>query len=263
MSRGEAYGTWFCADPADGPERTAERVLPLVFDLARPSSVVDLGCGTGVWLAVARRLGAETVLGIDGEPAAGAGAGAGLCIPPDCYLQRDLGHLVRLEGRRFDLALCLGVAEHLAPVRADSLVADLCALSGLVLFAAAVPGQPGGEHRNGQWPPYWRDRFQRRGYTLVDCLRTRLWDDPEIEPWCAQNAYLYASAERLAGDPRLREAAAETGRMPLTAVHPGLAALPSRAFAPPVPAPPEQRAAPARFLPTASATRRPTGPGSG
>ncbi|MER5928877.1 methyltransferase domain-containing protein [Streptomyces sp. NPDC002054] len=244
MSRGEAYGTWFCADRADGPERTAERVLPLVFDLARPSSVVDLGCGTGVWTAVAGRLGAETVLGIDGDR---AGGGA-LRIPPDCFLRRDLGHPVRLDGRRFDLALCLEVAEHQPPVRADTLVADLCALSDLVLFAAALPGQPGSAHRNGQWPPYWRDRFRRRGYVLVDCLRSRLWDDPEIEPWCAQNAYLYVSTERLAGDARLREAAAETGRMPLSAVHPGLAALSTPAFAPPVPAPPEQRAAPLRFV---------------
>ncbi|MCJ1681479.1 hypothetical protein MTF65_29820 [Streptomyces sp. APSN-46.1] len=44
---------------------------------------------------------------------------------------------------------------------------------------------PGSDHRNEQWPAYWRDRFGRWGYVLVDCLRSRSWDDPEVEPWYA------------------------------------------------------------------------------
>ncbi|MGO4456390.1 methyltransferase domain-containing protein [Streptomyces sp. M-16] len=243
VSRSDAYGTWFYESQQDGSARSAERVLPLVFDLVRPSSVVDLGCGTGSWLAAAGRLGAQTLLGVDGDWV----AESALRIRPESFLRWDLSVPLRLDDRRFDLAMSLEAAEHLDPGRADSLVADLCALSDVVLFSAAIPGQTGSDHRNEQWPNYWRDHFGRWGYELVDCLRTRLWDDPEIEPWYAQNAYLYVSADRLAGDERLREAAAETGRMPLCAVHPGLLALFSKPFAPEVPVPPVRRPAPLRF----------------
>ncbi|MCB5165068.1 class I SAM-dependent methyltransferase [Streptomyces bambusae] len=246
MSHGDAaaYGAWFYESQQDGSARSAGRVLPLVFDLVRPADVVDLGCGTGSWLRTARELGAEKILGVDGEWV----DEEALRIPAECFLRHDLGRPLRLDGGRFGLAMCVEVAEHLDPGRAESLVADLCALSEVVLFSAAVPGQTGSDHRNEQWPNYWRDHFARWGYELVDCLRTRLWDDPEIEPWYAQNAFLYVSADRLAHDERLRTAAAETGRMPLCVVHPGLLALFSKPFAPAVPAPPVRRPAPLRFV---------------
>lgn len=238
-----AYGEWFYAGQQDGSRRSAERVLPLVFDLVRPASVVDVGCGTGSWLATAQHLGVDEILGVDGpwvSPEA-------LHIPPQCFMKQDLSSPLRLD-RRFDLAMCMEAAEHFDESRADSLVADLCAMSDVVLFSAAIPGQTGTDHRNEQWPPYWRERFEQWGYELVDCLRTRLWDDHAIEPWYAQNALLYVSGERLAADERLREAAAENGRMPLCTVHPGVLALFSAPYAPAVPEPAERRGAPRRFI---------------
>ncbi|MFI6445610.1 methyltransferase domain-containing protein [Kitasatospora sp. NPDC050543] len=253
MSRNEAYGAWFYAGQQDGSVRSAERVLPLVLDLVQPSSVVDLGCGTGAWLATALRLGTDTVLGVDGPWV----TEETLHIPYDRFLPHDLSQPLDVDelrpdgpGSRFGLAMSLEAAEHLEADRADSLVADLCALSECVLFSAAIPGQTGSDHRNEQWPPYWRARFERHGHQLVDCLRSRLWADPEIEPWYAQNAYLYVSADRLAADERLREAASENDRMPLTAVHPGILALFSKPFAPPNPEPLQRRAAPMRFKST-------------
>ena len=53
----------------DGALRSAERVLPLVFDLIAPTSVVDVGCGDGAWLSVAKSLGVARVLGVDNGPA--------------------------------------------------------------------------------------------------------------------------------------------------------------------------------------------------
>ncbi|MFE5716575.1 class I SAM-dependent methyltransferase [Streptomyces sp. NPDC056501] len=237
------YGAWFYAGQQDGSLRSAERVLPLVFDLVRPSSVVDVGCGTGSWLATAQRLGAEEILGVDG-PWVSADA---LRIPPQCFTEKDLTYPLSLD-RRFDLAMCMEAAEHVDASRADSLVGDLCSMADVILFSAAIPGQTGTDHRNEQWPPYWRGRFEQWGYELVDCLRTRLWDDQEIEPWYAQNAFLYVSGDRLAADERLREAAAENGRMPLCAVHPGVLGLFSAPYAPATPEPADRRGAPRKFI---------------
>lgn len=240
----ELYGERFYASQKDGSVASAEQILPLVFDLVDPASVVDVGCGTGSWLAVARHLGADTILGIDGAWV----PENSLCVPADCFLEWDLTRPLQLQSRRFDLAICMEVAEHLDAQHADSLIADLCALSDVVLFSAAIPGQTGTDHRNEQWPPYWRSRFQQWGYELVDCLRSRLWSDDRVEPWYAQNAYLYVHSDRLAVDTRLREASAETGRMPLDAVHPRTLGVFSRPLNPPNPEPAERKPAPRRFM---------------
>jgi len=47
------------------------KVLPMKFfnillNIFIPESMIDLGCGTGTWLSVAKKLGVKSVLGIDG-----------------------------------------------------------------------------------------------------------------------------------------------------------------------------------------------------
>jgi hypothetical protein len=242
----DAYGEWFYSTVQEGAVRSASRTLPLVFDLVNPSSVIDVGCGTGAWLAVARDLGATEILGIDGDWV----PSDALLIPAGRFVAHDLSAPMHV-GRRFDLAICMEVAEHLDASSGDSLVRELCATSDIVLFSAAIPGQTGSDHRNEQWPMYWRERFRRHGYEIVDCLRQRLWTDDQIEPWYAQNAYLFASRRRIRADRRMRAAARENERMPLSVVHPGLFRIHSAPANPPDPEPREQRPAPEHFESTA------------
>jgi hypothetical protein len=63
------------------------------------------------------------------------------------YAFADLNERIALD-RRFDLAICVEVAEHLRPEHGPSLVDDLCRLSEAVLFGAALPHQPGKGHIN-------------------------------------------------------------------------------------------------------------------
>ena len=58
-------------------------------------------------------------------------------------------------GRRFDLALCLDVTEHLPRECADPLVTLLTSLAPVVAFSAAIPVQDSYNHVNCQWPAYW------------------------------------------------------------------------------------------------------------
>lgn len=200
----------------DGALRSAERVLPLVFDLIQPTSVIDVGCGDGAWLSVAKSLGVSRVLGVDhGAPP------SNLRIDADSYLQQNLSRIVELPGP-FDLAVCLEVADRLAHDDALQLIEALCDVSDVVLFSSAIPGQTGSELRNEQWPPFWEALFAEFEFRMVDCLRTRLWDDPNVEPSYAQNALLYVRRSRLAWDGRLQAAREENGLMPLCAVHPGM-----------------------------------------
>jgi len=199
----------------DGVRRSAERIVPLVLELLAPVSIVDIGCGDGTWLSVFAGAGIGDYLGLDGDyvdPAT-------LAIPRDRFAASDLTIPVTL-GRRFDLALSLEVAEHLPPERAEGFVASLCAAAPAVVFSAAVPHQGGRDHRNERWPEYWAELFGARGYLAADAIRDRIWDDPAVDWWYAQNTIVYADRETLTRRPDLRVAAARTDPRRLTRIHP-------------------------------------------
>lgn len=203
------------ADPS------AAVVVPMLLALTPVSSVVDVGCGTGGWLAAFRAHGVEDVLGFDGPWV----AEEQLRIPRECFRRADLSAPLRLD-RRFDLALALEVAEHLPPERADGFVADLLSGAPLVLFSAAIPGQGGEGHVNEQWPGWWAERFAALGARCLDPFRIALWHDERVAWWYRQNMLLFASPEALSRWPVL--AALPPADPPRALVHPALWAIARR-----------------------------------
>jgi SAM-dependent methyltransferase len=205
----------------------ARVVVPIVAELTRPASVVDVGCGTGAWLAGWQDHGVEDVLGLDGD-----------------YVDLDALHIDRARfqaadlerppviDRSFDLAMSVEVAEHLAPDAADRFVDFLTGLAPVVLFSAAPPGQGGVDHINEQWPAYWARRFAARGYRAYDIVRPRVWSEPDVAFFYAQNLLLYAADDRFADvrpafslipDPEQPDLA-----VPVPVVHPELLAAVAR-----------------------------------
>jgi hypothetical protein len=170
--------------------------------------VIDVGCGTGAWLAAFRHAGVETITGFDGDYV----DRHLLQIPYDRFIPIDLEEGIS-HARRYDLAICLEVAEHLSPERGPSLIDDLTRLAPAVLFSAAVPFQGGMDHHNEQWQDYWAGLFVDCGFRVCDCIRARVWDDPRVDPWYAQNTLIYHDASVQVAD---------TIGMPLRVVHPNL-----------------------------------------
>ncbi len=125
-----------------------------------------------------------------------------LMIPPACFRATDLSRPLRLE-RRFDLAVCLEVAEHLPESLAERLVSDLVKLAPVVLFSAAIPGQGGTGHLNERFPSYWAEHFRKWDYTPIDCLRSQIWKSDEVDFWYVQNTIVYASMSQLSAFPAL------------------------------------------------------------
>jgi SAM-dependent methyltransferase len=167
---------------------SAREILPFLFDLLQPKSVVDVGCGTGEWLKVCQELGAQEILGIDFH------AGDLLKIPSTSYVQKQLAQPFSLP-RKYDLAISLEVGEHLPEESAQGFVQSLTSLSSAVLFSAAIPSQGGTGHINEQWPDYWAALFERFDFTAVDCIRPRFWDNEGVTCYYAQNAILYVRRE--------------------------------------------------------------------
>jgi 2-polyprenyl-3-methyl-5-hydroxy-6-metoxy-1,4-benzoquinol methylase len=138
----------------EGSQRSAAVVLDLCFrEFYRPKSIVDFGCGTGSWSAAAQRLGVSDVLGYEGPWIESVATELNIKI-----VVADISKPLDCE-RRFDLAICLEVAEHLPSDCAADLVTNLCNAADVVLFSAAIPGQDGTGHINEQWPSYWARLF--------------------------------------------------------------------------------------------------------
>jgi SAM-dependent methyltransferase len=211
------YTEEFYRDRHAATRRSAERIVPLVLDLVRPLSVVDVGCGVGTWLSTFQQHGVAEIQGYEGTWL----DARQLIVPRAMVTLCDLE--LPLEcARRFDLAVSLEVAEHLPADCAAGFVASLTQLAPVVLFSAAPPGQGGTHHVNEQWPPYWIDLFAARRFEAVDGIRHRIWDDDDILWWYRQNSFLFVSRERLATDERLRAARERPSSFPLRAIHPGL-----------------------------------------
>jgi SAM-dependent methyltransferase len=163
---------------------SASVIAPLIVRELHPRSVIDVGCGSGEWLAAFAAQGVTDYIGIDGN------ASSNLAIPPDRLTTVDLLDPISMD-RRFDLAISLEVAEHLPPERAAGFVADLCGLAPRILFSAAIPGQGGTSHVNERWPSWWSDLFNQHGYGARDLVRPLVWADDRVTWFYSQNMVLY------------------------------------------------------------------------
>ena len=170
-----------------GSTTSARVVVPLVQNLIpdRIQSVLDVGCGAGAWLEVWASTGSD-ILGVDGPYV----EEESLLIAPDNFRAHNLTENFNL-GRKFDLAQCLEVAEHLPRESSEQLVANLCQHSDIVLFSAAAPGQGGENHINEQDYNFWRDLFLGQGFQLYDAVRPGLKGKISVKPWYRFNAFLF------------------------------------------------------------------------
>jgi|KBSSwiStaDraftv2_1062776.scaffolds.fasta_scaffold350414_2 SAM-dependent methyltransferase len=195
----------------DDDAGTAAEIVSLLVSLFHPQSVVDFGCGLGNFVNAFREQGVTEVLGLDGDWAR---------TDPRFHIREaknfmvaDLSQEVNLP-HRYDLAICLEVAEHLPPSSSDTLVQSLVKASDIIIFSAAVPGQGGIHHVNEQWIGYWEKKFLQHGFLLHDVLRPVIWDNEKIKWWYRQNIFLFAHKDRKPEDQHARPA--------FNYLHPGL-----------------------------------------
>ena len=170
-------------------KNSPKEIIPILIDLIGPRSVVDVGCGLGAWLKVFQENGIVDVLGIEGEYAKKQNG----LVTEDKIAYLDLENLIEQPSpidRKFDLAICLEVAEHLRSDAALPLVKLLTDFSEAVLFSAAVPYQGGINHVNEQWIEYWQELFNRRGYEYYDLIRPKIWKNEKVKWWYKQNIFL-------------------------------------------------------------------------
>lgn len=159
------------------------------YELNKVVSVIDVGCGVGSWHL---GMGAKyDYYGIDHKVPKHR-----LQFPESHYADYDLNSNTPFPfNRKFDLAICTEVAEHLPESSAEKLVKLLCSLSDRVLFSAAIPHQGGNGHLNEQWQPYWEKLFIQKGMKYTHSMVEDLFWKEEVELWYRQNCLYFKNSE--------------------------------------------------------------------
>jgi len=175
---------------ADRPTLPSVRaVVKILIKHFSPKSVVDIGCGNGLYLAEFAKSGRE-ILGFDGSPAA-----IKMSSVADKIKLFDLTESLRLN-RHFDLCLCLELAEHLPLVAADILINSLTSLASSIVFTAATPGQGPRSigHINEQPHQFWIKKFKAQYFAYNKSLTHSIKQEMEqakVVWWLSKNLMIF------------------------------------------------------------------------
>ena len=170
------------------------RIFPIINTKYNPKSVLDIGCGKGTWLKVVSECGIEDFLGVDGVEV----INDNFLVSKESFFYQDLREQWDLN-KKFDLAICLEVAEHLPEESAVNFIYSLILHSNTIIFSAACPHQGGQGHINCQWPSYWQEIFNNYGYACFDEIRPIIWNYDFPEYWYKQNIFVAKKDEKIAG----------------------------------------------------------------
>lgn len=166
---------------------SANEIVPYLMTLFKPHTVIDVGCGLGTWLSTFKKFGVKEIFGVDSSE-----YNDKMLIDNSEFRCTDLTQEFSLD-KKFDLAVCLEVAEHIPEDNSTALVRSLISLSDTIVFSAAIPGQGGQDHLNEQWLEYWKFKFKEHGYNSYDVIRPKFWDNKNVDWWYRQNVFVVSS----------------------------------------------------------------------
>lgn len=180
------YSKDFYLELAKTSDTSAKVLVPILIEKFQPLSVVDFGCGSGSFPRAFIANGIIDILGIEGDWVLQFES-----IKDERWLKvHNLTSPIFLQ-KKFDLAICLEVAEHLPPEYSRLLITSLVDASDRIAFSAAIPGQSGTEHINLQFPDYWGKLFEEHEYFLEWDPRNEIWNTKGLAPWYKQNLLIF------------------------------------------------------------------------
>ena len=166
---GESHENWMRG--LESMDRWNRKHLLAMFALLDvPATYLDVGCGNGRMVNVAKQLGVDA-FGVDQlvEPD----------WPPYFFHKNLVDYFELPDGKKADIITCIEVAEHIHksahPTLADTLCKNLALGDNkFLVFSAARPGQGGTGHIACRTNDYWAEEFILRGLTANDQVTMNL-----------------------------------------------------------------------------------------
>jgi hypothetical protein len=169
---------------------SASDCMQIIIDFFNCQSIIDLGCGSAIYLKAGYDLGLNimNLIGFDGSIYAPITS-----LLPERTFVHDLRTPLVLN-KKYDLCICIEVAEHLDKEYADILIDNIVAVSNCVFFTAAIPGQGGHDHRSEMPNEYWIEKFEARGFQYLfdstEIMRQEMTEN-NVVWWISQNLMLF------------------------------------------------------------------------
>lgn len=186
----DVYDATYYANYSDEMQHSAVGIANSVIDAFRPSSIIDIGCGSGEVLAEFAGRGIKA-RGADLSPAS-----LEICrkkgLKVDCL---DLEDVSSIPDWQADVVISTEVAEHLPAQFADHYVRLLTSMAQkAIVITAAPPGQGGTNHVNEQPPAYWIEKLKKNGAALDSSLTRHFqerWQRDQVEKSRARNVLVF------------------------------------------------------------------------
>lgn len=173
---------------------SAQEAVKILHKRFKPKSVIDIGCGSGIYLNEFKKLGVK-IEGYDGSPAAKKESKV-----KEYIKFHDLCKPLKTK-KAFDLCLCVEVAEHLPEKCAEILINTLTGISKIIVFTAATPGQGPKSigHINERSHKYWIGLFLKRNFIFQKKLSLGIrkeMKDKKVVWWVVKNLMVFKKYEK-------------------------------------------------------------------
>lgn len=166
----------------------AAKFVNIIIKYFNPRSVVDMGCGNAEFLSHFKKAGI-VIKGYEGSHYAIDSSLVG-----KEYIELfDLRKMIN-SNTKYDLAICLEVAEHVEKRFSEILIENLINLSDVIIFTAAPPGQGGHFHINEQPREFWVNIFKDRNYLYDSEITEKVKSDMKKEKiiwWYCDNLMVF------------------------------------------------------------------------
>lgn len=154
------YGPDFFAEWGVRNDRyiqAARAITDILYDALKPKSLVDIGCGCGVYshYFLEKKVRVLSIDGVKPPPEESY---------PIPFEIQDLTVPFKNTWGTFDVALCLEVAEHIPEEFLSPFLQNVTQLSDTLIMSAAPPNQGGHHHVNEQPKRYWVQRLSEVGF---------------------------------------------------------------------------------------------------
>lgn len=172
-------------------KQSADVIADSILQSFNPTSVLDVGCGTGALLESLRRRGCQ-VKGLEYAEAALKHCRARQLDVLKFHIASDQF----AEQETADLVVSMEVGQQLREADADRYVDLLCRAAPIVVFSSESPGGGDKYPCNEQPQQYWIEKFGRRGFLFEESLSLQWrsdWKARSTARWFYRNLMIFRS----------------------------------------------------------------------